>query len=52
MLENLSGKEIKTFQILLNKIREPAVAKNYPGKPIVDIRTGRPSVAKTSKNKK
>jgi len=52
MLENLSEKEIKTFQILLDKIREPAVAKNYPGKPIVDIRTGRSAVSKTIKKKK
>ena len=51
MLENLSGKEIKTFQILLDKIREPAVAKNYHGKPIVDIRTGRPAAAKPGKKK-
>jgi len=52
MLENLSEKEIKTFLILLDKIREPAVAKNYPGKPIVDIRTGRSAVSKTIKKKK
>jgi len=52
LLGNLSETEIKTFQNLLDKIREPAVANCYPDKPIEEIRTSLSTAARTGKKKK
>jgi DNA-binding MarR family transcriptional regulator len=45
MTKKLSKNEVSTLLVLLDKMREPAVSKTYPGEPIKELKAGTPKKA-------